>query len=53
MVAVLIVLPFCSDGSIVGFIIGIVMSVFIIVIVVVIVAHPRHLLLCRQHHYVT
>ena len=39
MVVALIVLPFCSDGSIVGFIIGIVMSVFIVVIVIV--AHPR------------
>jgi hypothetical protein len=42
MVAALIVFPFCSeDGSIVGFIIGIVMSVFIVVVVVVVVAHPR------------
>jgi len=39
MVVALIVLPFCSDGSVVGFIIGIVMSVFIVVIVIA--AHPR------------
>ena len=51
MVVALIVLPFCSDGSIVRFIIGIIMSVFIVVIVIV--AHPRHLLLSRHHHYVT
>jgi hypothetical protein len=47
----LVVLPFCSDGSIVGFVIGVVMSVFIVVVIVV--AHPRRLLLRRRHHYVT
>ena len=40
MAAALVVLPFCSNGSIVGFIIGVVMSVFIVVIVVI--AHPRY-----------
>jgi len=30
MAAALIVLPFCSDGSIVGFVIGVVMSVFVV-----------------------
>ena len=53
MAAVLIVLPFCSDGSIVGFVIGIVMSVFVVVVVVVVVAHPHRLLLRCCHHYIT
>ncbi len=51
MAVALIVLPFCSDVSIVGFENGVVMSVFIVVIVVV--AHPRRLLLCRCHPYIT
>ena len=49
MAVVLIILPFCSDGSIVGFENGVVMSVFIVVIIVI--AHPCRLLLCRCHHY--
>ena len=51
MAAALIVPPFYSDGSFVGFVIGIVMSIFVFVILVV--AHPHCLLLCRCHHYVT
>ena len=51
MAVALIVLPFCSDGSVIGFIIGIVMSIFAVVVIVA--AHPRRLLLCRHHHYVT
>ena len=51
MAAALDVFPFCSDGSVVGFVIGMVMSVFVVVILVV--AHPPRLLLRRHHHYVT
>ena len=51
MAAALVVLPFCSNGSVVGFVIGIVMSAFVVVIVVV--AHPRRLLLRRRPHYIT
>jgi len=40
MAAALIIRPFCSNhGSVVGFVIGIVMSVFVVVVVVVL-AHP-------------
>jgi hypothetical protein len=47
MASALVVLPFCSDGSV----IGIVMSVFVVVVVVI--AHPCRLLLRRCHHHVT
>ena len=50
MTAVLVILPFCSDDSIAGFVIGFVMYVFIVVVVVV--AHPCYLLLRRCHHYI-
>jgi len=49
MSTALVVLPFCSNGSVVGFLIGIVMSV--VVVVVVVIAHPCRLLLRRRHHY--
>ncbi len=51
MAAALVILPFCSNGSVVGFVIGMVMSVFVVVILVV--AHPPRLLLRSRHHYVT
>ena len=51
MAAALVVLLFCSNRSIIGFVIGVVMSIFIIV--AVLVAHPCRLLLRRRHHYVT